>query len=158
MPIIELTTSIQAPIRVCFDLARSIDVHKLSTGRTHEEAIAGTTSGLIGRDEQVTWRAKHFGITQTLTSKITAFQYPIFFRDEMLYGVFKMIRHDHIFEEAIDGTVMKDNFEFQSPGGAIGKIFNHLVLTDYLKRLLAKRNQMIKEIAESEQWKYLLKP
>jgi hypothetical protein len=64
MPLIELTTIIAAPIERCFDLARSIDLHKLSTEGTEEEAIAGVTSGLIGKDQQVTWRARHFGITQ----------------------------------------------------------------------------------------------
>ena len=69
MPKIELTTIIDAPIERCFDLARSIDLHKLSTAGTDEEAIAGVMSGLIGKNEQVTWKAKHFGITQKLTSK-----------------------------------------------------------------------------------------
>jgi ligand-binding SRPBCC domain-containing protein len=105
----------------------------------------------------VTWRARHFGIRQTLTSKITGFEYPTYFRDEMLEGAFKMIRHDHIFEERENTTVMKDHFEFESPGGIIGKIFNHLILTAYLKRLLEKRNQMIKEIVESGRWQDLLK-
>jgi hypothetical protein len=84
MPFIELTTFIHAPIDRCFDLARSIDLHKLSTQGTEEEAIAGVTSGLIGKGEQVTWKAKHFGITQKLTSRITVFEYPYHFRDEML--------------------------------------------------------------------------
>ena len=158
MPIIQLSTIIQAPIHICFDVARSIDVHKLSTEGTQEEAITGKTSGLIGKDEQVTWRARHFGITQTLTSKITGFEYPTYFHDEMLQGAFKMLRHDHIFKEQENVTVMTDRLEFESPGGVIGKIFNHLVLTGYLKRLLEKRNQMIKEVAESGRWKDLLNP
>lgn len=71
MPIIELQTEIKTDISIVFDLSRSIDLHKISTEHTNEEAIAGKTSGLIGMDESVTWRAKHFGIYQNLTSKIT---------------------------------------------------------------------------------------
>ena len=71
MPVIELATHINAPIGKCFDLARDIDVHVASTRHTSETAIAGRTSGLIELGEWVTWRAKHFGIWQTLTSKIT---------------------------------------------------------------------------------------
>lgn len=149
MPIIELHTTIHAPIERCFDLARSIDLHKLSTEGTQEEAIAGVTSGLIGLGEQVTWRAKHFGITQTLTSRITAFEYPHHFRDEMLDGAFRMIRHDHHFEAAGNTTVMHDRFEFESPGGILGVLFNKLILTRYLRNLLSKRNQMIKAVAEA---------
>lgn len=47
MPVIELVTEINAPIHVCFDMARSIDLHKLSTAQTREEAVAGAASGLI---------------------------------------------------------------------------------------------------------------
>ncbi len=46
MPVIELKTDIAAPIEVCFDLARSIDFHQLSTGKTRERAVSGVTSRL----------------------------------------------------------------------------------------------------------------
>lgn len=156
MSVIKITTLIKAPIGICFDLARSIDLHKLSTEGTHEEAIAGVTSGLIGKGEHVTWKAKHFGVTQRLTSKITAFEYPFYFRDEMLKGAFKMVRHDHIFEEYQDTTIMRDKFEYEVPGGIIGKTFDLLILEKYLRRLLEKRNQMIKEVAEGHRWKTIL--
>ena len=156
MPVIELRTLIHAPIERCFDLARSIDLHKLSTEGTHEEAIAGVTSGLIGFGEQVTWRAKHLGITQTLTSRITAFGYPRHFRDEMLDGAFRMIRHDHRFEAAGNITIMHDTFEFESPGGVVGVLFNKLILIRYLRNLLLRRNQMIKAVAETDRWKTIL--
>lgn len=51
---------------------------------------------------------------------------------------------------------MKDIFEFHSPFGVFGKIFNKLVLTRHLKRLLIDRNQIIKEFAETEKWKKVL--
>jgi ligand-binding SRPBCC domain-containing protein len=157
MPLIELTTSIHAPISRCFDLARSIDLHRLSTQETNEEAIAGVTSGLIGEGQQVTWKAKHFGISQTLTSKITLFEYPYHFRDEMVRGAFRMIKHDHLFEEPDGKTIMHDKFQFESPGGILGTLFNKLVLEKYLRSLLVRRNQIIKEVAESDQWKTILK-
>lgn len=88
MPIINLHTEIKAEKEVVFDLSRSIDLHKISTEQTSEEAIAGKTSGLIGLHESVTWRAKHFGIYQNLTSKITKFDRPNYFVDEMVKGRF----------------------------------------------------------------------
>lgn len=86
MPRIEIQTVIKAEIRVVFDLARSIDLHKVSTEKTNEEAISGKVSGLIGLGESVTWRAKHFGIYQKLTSKVTDFDMPNYFVDEMVKG------------------------------------------------------------------------
>ncbi len=97
MPKIELHTHINAPIGKVFDLSRSIDLHMRSTAQTGEQAIAGKTAGLMEPGETVTWRAKHFGIWQKLTSKITEFNYPTFFADEMVSGAFKSFRHEHHF-------------------------------------------------------------
>ena len=99
MPIIRLETYIKAPIERVFDLSRSIDLHKISTAQTKEEAIAGVTSGLIDLEEWVTWKAKHLGVTQKLTSKITAFEAPHYFADEQVKGAFKSFKHEHYFEE-----------------------------------------------------------
>jgi hypothetical protein len=55
-----LITRIKNEIQICFDLARSIDLHKISTAHTNETAIAGCTGGLIGLNEFVTWEAVHF--------------------------------------------------------------------------------------------------
>jgi ligand-binding SRPBCC domain-containing protein len=156
MPVIELTTIIDAPVTRCFDLARSIDLHKLSTSGTEEEAVAGVTSGLIGADEEVTWKARHFGITQRLTSRITVFNQPYHFRDEMIKGAFKMISHDHVFEPMENKTVMHDRFQFESPAGMLGVLFNRFCLTGYLRNLLMKRNAIIKKTAEGEQWQKIL--
>lgn len=156
MPKIELTTEIISKIDICFDLARSIDLHKISTKKTNEEAIKGKISGLIDLNEFVTWKATHFGIKQKLTSKITAFKRPHNFVDEQLNGVFKSLRHEHKFEQLGDKVIMKDIFEFESPFGVLGKLFNKLILTNYLQNLLIERNKVIKEFAETDKWKLVL--
>lgn len=156
MPKIELSTTINAPIEICFDLSRSIDLHKISTAHTNEQAIAGRTEGLINLHESVTWQATHFGIKQKLTSKITAFNRPYYFVDEQTKGIFKSIFHEHKFEQIGHKTIMTDIFEFHSPFGIFGRIFNKLILTNYLEKLLLKRNRMIKLYAETGKWKEVL--
>lgn len=148
MPRIELSTHINAPIGKVFDLSRSIDLHMRSTSKTGEQAVAGRTSGLIGLGETVTWRAKHFGIWQELTSKITEFNYPTFFVDEMVSGAFKSFRHEHHFSDESGVTLMRDVFVFESPFGIIGRLFNRLVLKRYMTKFLVERNRVIKEEAE----------
>ncbi|MBS1501751.1 MAG: SRPBCC family protein [Bacteroidetes bacterium] len=150
MPKIELLTNIHAPIEKVFDLARSIDLHMESTKHTGEKAIAGKISGLIGSGETVTWRAKHFGIWQNLTSKIAEYDRPNYFVDELVKGAFKSFRHEHLFSEIDSQTIMKDIFAFESPLGVLGRFFNWLVLTKYMKRLLEERNKVIKETAETD--------
>lgn len=156
MPTIYLETKIKSKIQICFDLARSIDLHQISTAKTNEKAVDGKTKGLINLGEYVTWRAKHFGITQRLTSKITRFNEPLYFRDEQQKGAFKYIAHDHYFEKYDQYVIMKDIFKFQSPFGIFGKLCDKIFLSGYLKRLLIERNTIIKEYAETEKWKSIL--
>ncbi|MFN0200212.1 MAG: SRPBCC family protein [Bacteroidia bacterium] len=156
MPKIKIETEINAPIKIVFDLSRSIDLHKISTKQTNEEAIAGVTSGLMGEKQSVTWRAKHFGVYQSLTSKITEFKMPDYFVDEMEKGIFKRFRHEHIFKEVEGKTLMIDIFDYQSPLGILGKIADKLFLEKYMKSLLETRNETIKEFAESDKWRKVL--
>jgi ligand-binding SRPBCC domain-containing protein len=150
MPLIHLNTQIKAPIQIVFDLSRSIDFHQESASETGEIAIAGRTSGLIELGETVTWEAVHFGIKQNLTTKITAMNAPHSFTDEMLKGVFKSIKHDHLFTEVNGVTTMVDNFYFESPLGIFGKLFNAFILKNHMKRFLEIRNAAIKREAESQ--------
>jgi ligand-binding SRPBCC domain-containing protein len=98
MPLIILNTRINAPLEICFDLARSIDLHQESMKHTGEQAVAGITEGLIDLGESVTWKAEHFGIVMKLTSRITEFSFPDMFVDEMVSGPFHNMRHRHIFQ------------------------------------------------------------
>ncbi|MFD0794679.1 cell division protein [Mucilaginibacter litoreus] len=148
MPTINLTTTINAPIERCFNVARDIDVHVASTVHTGERAIAGRTSGLIELGENVTWRAKHFGIWQNLTSKITDFDYPTYFADEQVSCAFKSFRHEHYFEQQGAQTTMRDVFNYRSPLGWLGKLADWLFLKQYMTTLLVKRNEVCKAVAE----------
>lgn len=150
MPEIQFRTVIKADIRTVFDLSRDIDFHQNSVSETNEKAIAGRTSGLIEEGETVTWRAKHLGIYQTLTTKIVAMNKPCHFTDIMQKGAFKSLKHQHIFRQEGENTIMTDIFEFQSPFGIIGNIFDEIFLKSYMKRFLLMRNEHIKIAAETE--------
>ncbi|MGH1518019.1 SRPBCC family protein [Chryseobacterium sp. JK1] len=146
---IYLVTLINADIHYVFDLARNIDLHQKSTAKTNEKAIAGRTTGLIEVNETVTWRARHLGVYQNLTTKITSMEKPHQFTDEMQKGAFKSMKHQHIFKMINDNTLMIDIFEFESPLGIIGSFFNKIFLTHYLEKFLLERNALIKSTAEA---------
>ena len=156
MAIVRLQTLIQAPIERCFDLARSIDLHTLSMTKQHEKAVAGRTEGLIEPGDVVTWQARHFGITQHLTSKITCFDRPHHFRDSMVAGAFRRFDHDHFFEAQGRTTLMRDVFDYQAPLGILGRMAERLFLTRYMTTLLRVRNEVIKEVAEGDRWSELV--
>ena len=156
MPIINLETEINAPVERVFDLARSIDLHKATMTKYKEKAVAGITSGLINLNETVTWEATHFGVRQKLTSKITAFERPRYFRDSMVSGAFKRFDHDHYFEEINGRALIKDIFDYDSPLGILGTIADWLLVENHLREMLEERNRIIKAAAESNDWREFL--
>jgi ligand-binding SRPBCC domain-containing protein len=169
-------TLICAPLERVFDLARSIDVHLLGNVHHGEQAQAlgrrnalgrpEVTSGLIGPGEQVTWRARHFLVSQRLTSAITAYDRPAYFQDTMLHGAFHAMQHDHWFRalprdaSGRPATEMRDQFRFSAPLGPLGRLAEVIVLRRYMRALLAERNAVIRQVAESksEDWRKYLPP
>jgi len=126
-----------------FDLSLSIDAHLGSFERSGEQAVGGVTGGLIGLGEFVTWRARHFGITWTMTSTITAWDRPRCFVDEQRKGPFKSFRHEHLFEPVAHGTRVADHVQFEAPLGLLGRVAERLVLARYLRRLIDVRNMFL---------------
>ncbi|MBL4604144.1 MAG: SRPBCC family protein [Flavobacteriaceae bacterium] len=107
-------------------------------------------------NESVTWRAKHFRVYQELTSKITEFDKPNYFVDEMQEGAFKEFKHEHHFSELNGGTLMTGIFNYKSPLGILGKLADEIFLKKYMTQLLKERNCVVKEFAESDKWKQIL--
>lgn len=157
MPTIHLTTFIKAPAERVFDLSRSIDLHKESMNKHKEEAVAGTRFGLIEKDETVTWKARHLFKMRLYRSRITEMKKTQLFVDEQMEGDFRSLRHEHHFKPCDNGTIMIDMIDFESPYGFIGRSFNKLYLTRYLRKLIEQRNHTIKEFAETDRWKKLLR-
>lgn len=156
MATIEVVTPIKAAREICFQLALSVDLHTISTRQTHEKIVAGVQSGILQLHDSVTFRARHFGIWQTLTSKITELHSPVYFCDVMQQGAFSWMRHEHHFTENGPVTLMRDVFAFGSPLGWIGKLADVLVLKRYLRHFLQQRAAVVKHYAETGAWRDVL--
>ena len=148
MPVIKITTIINAPIGICFDLSRDIGIHQQSVAHTREKAIAGRLHGLCEEGDTVTSEAVHFGIRQRLTVSITKVSFPYFFEDRMINGAFKSFQHKHFFAEENGKTIVKDEFTYISPLSWLGKLADLLLLKTYMTSLLLRRNNFIKQRAE----------
>jgi len=149
MPVIIMRTRVAAPPARCFDLARDVELHQRSTAASRERAVAGVTAGLLGAGDEVTWEATHFGVRQRLTSRITEFDPPNRFVDEMVRGAFARFRHEHQFLSVPDGTDMVDIFDYTAPLGPLGRLADGLFLRRYMTALLRERNAYLKRAAES---------
>ncbi len=133
----EIVTRAAVPAEALFDTSRDIGAHVASMHGTGERAIDGVTSGLIGLDETVTWRAWHVGIPFRMTSRVTALERPHRFVDEQIAGPFRLFRHEHLYVERDGMTVMTDRVTLASP--VLGRLAERLVLVPYLRRLLTRR-------------------
>jgi len=150
MPIIKHDIFINAPINVCFDLTRNVDVHTETTSKTKERAIDGVIAGMMENGDTVTWEATHFGIKQKLTAKIIEMEKPYKFTDVMVKGAFHSFTHTHEFIESGTGTIMKDTFSYKSPFGILGIIVDKLFLEKYMRDFIVNRAKELKRIAEKK--------
>jgi len=114
------------------------------------------TTGLLEYGDEVTWRARHLGVVQELTSRITQLDRPSHFRDEMQRGAFRRFVHDHYFHAVGVSTRVVDIVEFTAPLGPLGWLAERLVLRPHLTRFLTKRAAALKHLAESAEWKRFL--
>jgi len=157
--LIELDTKIAAPPERCFLLSLSIDLEMTVTSPTSVRAVAGATHGIIGPNQTVTWRGRHFGLMLEHRSLIDRYDPPHYFRDVMIKGHFRSFEHEHFFEPTHDGgTMMRDRLAFEARFGPLGWLAKGLILRGYLTKFLSQRDAVIKRVAESPsgEWeKYL---
>lgn len=148
MTTIKITTHYFAPIETVFDTNRNIDIHQQSASKTKEVAIAGITSGLINKNETVTWKGKHFGVFLTHQSLISEMIFPTYFIDEQLKGQFKSFKHQHFFEQKENYVEVTDILEYETPFGIFGKLFDKLLLKNHLTNFIIHRNTVLRNLAE----------
>lgn len=149
MAFLRQETWIQTTPQTCFDLARDVGLHCRCAAHSHERAVAGVTSGLIGLHETVTFEAVHFGVRQRLSSRVVEFEPPQRFVDEMIRGAFAQMRHTHEFRAESGGTLMIDVLEWRSPLGILGRIADRFFVGPHLRDFLRRRNRALKRFAET---------
>ncbi len=119
-----------------------------STEGTAERAVAGKTTGFLELGDEVTWEAVHFGVRQRVASRITRFERPHVFVDEMLSGAFHSFHHTHEFIDEGGVTRMVDTFRYRAPLGWLGNLADVLFLERYMRKFLENRATALKAAAE----------
>lgn len=141
-------TRINAPQAACFDLYLDIEEHCRSTAHTGAAVVAGKAKGQHGLGEDVTYRARHLGITWKLTSRVVELDWPHRFVDEMVAGPFKAMRHEHEFGPMGDSTLVKERMILVAPLGPLGWLAERLFLARYMRSLMRTRAEYLKRRAE----------
>jgi ligand-binding SRPBCC domain-containing protein len=145
-----VVTRIEAPIEICFDLARGIEAHEESSAFTGERAVPpGRTSGLLELGDQVTFEGVHLGIRQRFTARIAELDRPRRFVDELVKSTFRAMRHIHDFREIGGATIMTDALEWTSPFGPLGVIADAVAVKRHMRDFLVRKQGNLKRMAEN---------
>lgn len=148
MPFIEHKQLINAPIDVCFDQARYVDIYAQTTLVPMIKAVGAVTKELLEEGDSVIWEAVHFGIKHRVTSKVIFMEKPHSFVMIQVKGIFKSFIHIHQFMEEVEGTRMVNHFQYKSRFGPIGILFDKLFLEKYMKRFIVMHAIKLKKMAE----------
>jgi len=73
------------------------------------------------------------------------------FVDEQISGPFRAWRHEHDFEDADGGTIMRDCVQYELPFGILGHVTHRLIVKDQRRRIFDYRERRIKQLFASDQ-------
>ncbi|HYR86038.1 MAG TPA: SRPBCC family protein [Terriglobia bacterium] len=151
MTTITIETAINAPVELCFDLARDLGAHVESASFSDERLVEpGKTAGVLELGDMYTIEGTHFGFRQRFTTKIVELQSPHRFVDEMVKGTFKRLQHVHEFHAAGQGTLMRDVLSWKAPMGVLGKLSDVLFLKRHMRRFVTRKQFHLKRLAETK--------
>jgi ligand-binding SRPBCC domain-containing protein len=85
----------------------------------------------------VRWVAEH-----------TAYDPPRSFEDVQASGPFRRWRHRHLFTPHENGSVLRDEIEYEPPLGALGRLVAPLLVEPRLRRLFEYRHRVTREWCE----------
>lgn len=156
MPKIHITSFIQAPVDRVFDLSRNLALSKLALKGGKEQILSSSAANLVNAGETITLRAKHLGKTREITSRVTDLELPNGYTEEQIKGDLKSFRHEYHFKKVENGTILIDLVEFEGPRDLLGSIAAKFFLKSYFESIVKKKNELVRQYAESEKWKAVL--
>ena len=156
MPKLHLTSFIQAPVERVFNLSRHLAIRKLALQKGREEILSSSPDSLVQQGETITLRARHLGRTREITARIIDISQPARFTEEQVKGDLKSFRHEYHFKPAENGTILIDMLEYEGPRDLLGSIAAAFFLRSYFESMLRKKNDLVRQYAETEKWKAVL--
>jgi ligand-binding SRPBCC domain-containing protein len=172
LPTIVETIAIHAPIERCFALSTRVELVQRTLGM---KLIGGVTTGHITADSRVIWSGWKFGLPTKHHTLITAFAPPhrgrigdlaaefdgqsvAWFEDSQERGRFSSFCHLHLFRQYRYDVRLEDRVHFELPFGPLGRLAATLILAPHIRKLARQRFAMIKQLAETEDWREWLGP
>jgi ligand-binding SRPBCC domain-containing protein len=80
----------------------------------------------------------------------TAYAPPEMFEDVQISGPFKSWRHRHIIKPHADGSILRDEIEFEPPFSIFGQIAAPVFIVPKIEKMFAFRHRVTKDWCERE--------
>jgi len=142
---------VSAPIERCFALSTHLAIVEMTLAM---RPVSGRMEGVVTGGDIVRWHGWKWGLPHTHESLIEGFDPPQFFRDRMITGRFAAFEHDHRFTLQGDGKVLlQDEVRFTLKGRLAGLMAGRAVVAPHVRKLLRKRFELLKRLAEGEEWR-----
>jgi ligand-binding SRPBCC domain-containing protein len=148
---------IRAPIDRVFALSCSVAIVERELGM---RPVQGRTNGLVTAGDTIRWEGMQLGFHNYHVSLIVpeTWDPPHFFQDRMIAGRFRSFEHDHRLAETADGTLLDDQVRFSMPLGWPGSVVGRIVLVPHIRGLMRRRFELLKRLAETDEWQEYLAP
>jgi ligand-binding SRPBCC domain-containing protein len=146
---IRLETWINAPVERCFALAVNADFCKLVIGGKKD---ATSAIGPLTVGDALQWRGRRFGLNLAYVGRIDAMRPCSYLREVQESGFFRHFEHERHFATQDDGTRLRHEVHFEAP------LFRTKLARNFVIQELRRRDQMLKEYAESSGWREFLEP
>jgi len=143
MPRVERTETYPAPPAQAFALfRRPAERVRMAPPDLHLELEEGPDDLKLG--SRVTVRGRRWGLTQRMTTEVTAFEDGVRIVEEQRQGPFRAWKHTQRFEAAPDGGVhIIDEIEFEPPGGMLGRLATADAIRAELEAAFAYRGKRL---------------
>ncbi|MEM6884359.1 MAG: hypothetical protein AAF571_04950 [Verrucomicrobiota bacterium] len=152
---ISSTRTIHAPRWLCFEMIRNVDVHAAAVPEIHARAESGRQHGSLHLGEYTEWSARYFRVRFQITMEVTGFDWPVRYDETNRPGLFRVFRHRYSLMAVNENqTVLRDQMEFETGWGWLGRLMDRLILAPRLRRALETRMDHLKAWSEDDSWQY----
>jgi ligand-binding SRPBCC domain-containing protein len=91
------------------------------------------------------YRIRWLGVPLRWESLIAEFDDGRRFTDVQTRGPYRYWRHEHLFEDADDGTLVRDRVQYELPFGMLGRATHTLVVRRQLRAIFDYRSKVIED-------------
>jgi ligand-binding SRPBCC domain-containing protein len=145
MPSFRASQTLPRPIVEVFDFfAQPANLLRISPPDLNMKLLEGPARVQLG--SRLVFTGRRWGVSQKIVSEVTSFELNVLFADEQREGPFKKWHHWHRFESVSGGTLIRDEIEFEPPGGLMGMMMNAQAIERDLKGIYEYRSQKLREI------------